>query len=102
MAYEARLLASVKVRAYDPSLSLSESAFPLHEVIDAKLVTASLCRCVAVAAIQDHSLIETDWLKDALCSDVSLKFFKSIALDHGEHVGEGMGDEAKEVLSGFG
>ena len=62
----------MKVSGDYPSLSLGERALPLHEVINAKLVTASFSGRIAIASIEDHSLIEANGFKDALCSDVTL------------------------------
>ena len=41
----------LEVGGDDPRLSLGKGAFPLDEVINAKLMTARLSRCVAIAAV---------------------------------------------------
>jgi hypothetical protein len=67
-----RELAAMKVRRNHPRFSFGKRAFPPDEVINAEGVATSLRSSVAVTAIQDHSLIEADWLKYPLRSDVAL------------------------------
>src|SRR5262249_24776294 len=55
-----------------------------------------------IPSVKDHSLVETNGLKDALRRDVPLEYFESAAFDHGEHIGEWVSNEAEEVRFGFG
>src|SRR5262249_17292827 len=65
-------LATMEVRGDDPLLRFGKRPLPLHKVIESELVAYCLASSIAIATIEDHSLIKAYWLKDALSSDVVL------------------------------
>jgi hypothetical protein len=84
-------MATLKVGFENPSLRLFDGAKPFFEVFGSELVTARFGCGVPIPTIKDHSLIKPNWFVDARLSDAGFKVLEVLSLDHGKHVGEGVG-----------